>query len=111
MFEAKLFGVNVSVVHLIPAIIILSITSTYLVVCMTRLKAIAASGVSILTTQFLAGVLLLVIRSETAQPVHDAQSWVAHQLAYFNIIVFWLLCPIFSAPAPVLVAQWLRRSR
>ena len=51
-----------------------------------------------------------MIRSETAQPVHDTQSWVARQLAYFNMTVFWLLCPIFFAPTSIIVVQWLRRS-
>jgi len=109
MFEAKLFGVNVSVAHLISAVVILSVMTAYLVVRMTNLKAIAASTVSILATQLLAGVLLLLIRSETAQQVHDTQSWVAHQLAYFNITVFWLLCPIFSVPTSILMVRWLKR--
>ena len=111
MFEAKLLGVNVSVVHLIPAVVILSVITTYLVVRTTHLKAVAVSGISILSTQLLAGALLLMIRSETAQPVHDAQSWIAHQLAWFNITMFWLLCPVFSGPVCALLVLWLKRPR
>jgi hypothetical protein len=59
----------------------------------------------------LAALLLLLIRSETAQPVHDAQVWIAPQLAWFNITVFWLLCPAFSAPASVLRTLRLKRTK
>ena len=111
MFEAKLFGVNVGAVHLIPAVVLLSVITTYLIVRTAHLKAIAASVVAILSTQLLAGVLLLLLRSETAQPVHDAQSWIAHQLAWFNVTVFWLLSPVFSAPVCVLLVLWLKRPR
>ncbi len=111
MFEAELFGVNVNVAHLIAAVVILSVITTYSVIRVARLKALAATVVSVLATQLLAGLLLLLVRSETAQPVHDAQSWIAHQLAWFNIIMFWLLCPIFSVPEAILLVLWLKRPR
>lgn len=38
MLEAKLFGVNVSVAHLMLAVVMLSDTTAYLVVRMTSLK-------------------------------------------------------------------------
>lgn len=111
MFEAEIFGLDVNVEHLVLAVVVLSVATTYVLDRTTRLKPIAAAGISILITQVLAAVLLVLLRSKTAQPVHDAQSWIAHYLAYFNIIIFWFLCPIFTAPPAVLIAMLSKRKR
>ncbi|MCH2236574.1 MAG: hypothetical protein MK060_01685 [Blastomonas sp.] len=73
MFEAELFGAAVNVTHLIPVVVTLPVITTYLLVRVTRLKAITSSAVSVLITQILARFLWLLIRSETAQPVHGAK--------------------------------------
>lgn len=112
MFEAKLFGVEVGVHHLIVAAIVLSIVTTLAFHRWMRRKPVAIAFISVLVTQALVGVLLALLRARTAQPVHDMQTWVAHYLAYFNVILFWLLCPIFSGPTAVLCLLLLNhRSR
>jgi len=93
------------------AVVGLSIVTTYVLSHTMRLKLVMLAFVSVLTTQILAGFLLALLRSKTGQPVHDAQSWIAHYLAYFNVIVFWLLCPIFSGPVSVFLVLWLKREK
>ncbi|MBN9032648.1 MAG: hypothetical protein J0I23_22880 [Rhizobiales bacterium] len=109
MFEAEMFGVDINVLHLVLAVIVLSIVTTYCVDRATRLNSAVTAGISILITQAFAGVLLVLLRSKTAQPVHDAQTWIAHYIAYFNIIIFWFLCPIFTAPPAILIAMLSKR--
>lgn len=111
MFEAEIFGVDINVPHLVLAVVGLSITTTYVLDRATRLKPVATAGVSILITQVLAGFLLMLLRSKTAQPVHDAQTWITHYIAYFNVIIFWFLCPIFTAPPAILVTMLSKRKR
>lgn len=111
MFEAEMFGVAINVPHLVLAAIALSIVTTYGLDRATRLKPVAVAGISILITQVLVGFFLMLLRSKTAQPVHDAQTWIAHYIAYFNIIIFWFLCPVFTAPPAILMTMLLRKKR
>lgn len=111
MFEAKLFGTDVQLSHLILVVIVLSALITAMLYRVTRPSVVATVAVSIVATQAIAGALLILARSKTAQPVHDAQTWIAHYLTAFNLIIFWLLCPIFTAPAAVIVALVLNRRR
>lgn len=111
MFEAALFRADVNVAHLVLAVVSLSIATAYVLDRTTRLQPMAMAGFSILITQLLAGQLLVLLRSTTAQPVHDGQTWIAHYLAYFNAVVVWCLCPIFAAPAAILVTALLKTKR
>ncbi|MFA7588479.1 MAG: hypothetical protein WCY11_20215 [Novosphingobium sp.] len=111
MFESEIFGVNVNVGHLVLAVFGLAFITTWALARVTTLKPAMLTIVAVLVTQVLAALLLALLRSRTAQPVHDAQSWIAHALAYFNVIMFWLLCPVFSAPASIFLALWLKRSK
>lgn len=109
MFEAEMFGVDINVLHLVLAVIVLSIVTTYGLDRATRLNSAVTAGISILVAQIFAGVLLVLLRSKTAQPVHDAKTWIAHYIAYFNIIIFWFLCPIFTAPPAILITMLSKR--
>ena len=111
MFESEIFVVNVNVGQLVLAVFGLAFITTWALALMTKLKPAMLVIVSVLITQVLAALLLGLLRARTAQPVHDARSWIAHALAYFNVIMFWLLCPVFSAPASISLALWLKRSK
>lgn len=111
MLEAEIFGVDVNVRHLAPAVIALSIVTTCVVHRAARLKPAATAGLAILIAQLFAGMLLVLLRSKSAQPIHDAQSWIAHYIACFNTIIFWFLCPVFTAPAALLTTMILNRKR
>lgn len=109
MFEAEVFGVDVGVTHLVAAIVGLAIGTTRLLVRVIRLKPVATIVVSLLITQVLAGAASVVLLRLSEQPVHDAPTWVAHQVAVFDAVVFWLLAPVFTAPAIGLVVLLSRR--
>jgi phosphate/sulfate permease len=109
MFEAEVFGVDVGVTHLVAAIVGLAIGTTRLLVRATRLKPVATIVASLLITQVLAGAASVVLLRLSEQPVHDAPTWVAHRVAVFDAVVFWLLAPVFTAPAIGLVALLSRR--
>ncbi|MBR0781078.1 hypothetical protein [Bradyrhizobium iriomotense] len=111
MFEAEIFGLDVNVQHLVLAVVGLALVTTYVLDRATRLKPIATAVISILITQALAGLLLVLLLSKSAQPVRDAQSWIAHYLAYFNVVVFWFLCPVFAAPVAILVTMLSKRGK
>ncbi len=108
MFEAPIWGADIGGLHLIPALMVLAAAVTLLLGLIRRGSVIQTVMLSLLVVQILAGGLLFLLLSVSSQPVHDAQTWVAHYSASFGAIVFWALCPVFAGPVAVVVAVWLK---
>lgn len=88
-------GIDVGVTHLVATIVGLAIGTTYLLIRVSRLKPVATMAASLLITQVLAGLTSAVLLRLSEQPVHDAQTRVAHQVAIFDAVVFWLVGTLF----------------
>lgn len=111
MSGSEIFIGNVSVGRLVLAVFGLAFITTSALARVTTLKPAMLVIVSVLITQVLAAPLLGLLRARTAQPVHDAQSWIVHTLAYFNAFMLWLLCPAFSVQVSIFLACRLERWR
>lgn len=109
LFESPLFGVNITPAHLALVVAALAMASTYLLARATRLNPVLVVILSALITQLLAGWLMVLLLSHTEQPIRDEHAWWARLYAYWNVVVYWALCPLVSAPASVLVLAWLKR--